>query len=144
MNVAISLVVHLLGVVMWVGGLLAMSRVMVLHAKERGPSREVLSLLEGKFHIFALVGAVLALLSGLYQLSEWPAGLFRQSRWMHHKLTALLLLAATHATMWSVYRKWRRLGPDAPLSRGQASGLHGTVGMLLIVIVALVFIGRMR
>ncbi len=143
---ALSLVMHLLGMVIWVGGLMAMSRVMVLHAKEPaggGPAAAVLSRLEGRFNVFALLGAVLTALTGLYQLSEWQPGQFRHARWMHHKLTAVLLLVAVHAVLYSVHRKWQRLGPEAKLSRGQAAGLHGAVGILLIAILSLVIFGRL-
>ncbi len=144
MNLALSLVVHLLGMVMWVGGLLAMSRVLVVMAKDSGAVRPVLSHLAGRFHIFALVGAALTAPSGLYQIWIWPAGLFRQSLWLHHKLTAVLLLALLHGALWSTQRSWQRLGPQATLSRGKASALHGMVGLLLIVILLLVFVGRNR
>lgn len=143
MNVAFSLVLHLLGVVLWVGGLLAMSRVLVAQAKEPGPGREALGRLAGRFNVLSLVGFVLTAGSGLYQLSLWGMEVFKRTRWMHHKLTAVLVLCAVHGVMWSTQAKWARLGPDAKLPRGQAAGLHGSVGLLLIAILALVFFGRL-
>jgi uncharacterized membrane protein len=142
MSLALSLTIHILGVVFWIGGLIAMSRVMVVQAKNKGPVREVLSVLEGKFHIFAVLGLILALGSGLYQLSQWGMETFRHTRWMHHKLTLLLVLLFVHGMLFTTHKKWAKLGPDAELSRGRASGLHGAVGLLLIAIVAVVFFGR--
>jgi hypothetical protein len=61
---------------------------------------------------------------------------------MHTKLLLVIVLAGLHAMMWSTQRKWEKLGPDALLSRGLASGLHGGAGLLLIAILGLVFFGR--
>lgn len=144
MNLALSLFLHVFGAMMWIAGLIGMSRIMVVHAKEKGPARAVLAALEGRLQIFAFVGALLTVGSGLYQLSLWGLEVFKHARWMHHKLTLVLLLIVTHGMLWSVQRKWQRLGADAPLSRGLASGLHGMVGLLLMGILALVFFGRMR
>lgn len=143
MSLALSLIFHIVGVVIWVGGLMAMSRVMVIHAKNPGPSRSVLSHLEGRLNIFALVGALLTIGSGLFQLSLWGLEVFRHTRWMHHKLTAILVLLALHGALWSTQRKWAKAGPDDALPRGLAAGLHGGIGLILIAIVAIVFIGRM-
>ncbi len=143
MNLALSLVVHLLGVIMWMTGLLGMSRAMMVHAKESAAARPALSHLEGRLHIFALVGAILALTSGLYQLSLWGMALFKHTRWMHHKLTALIVLFIVHGLLWSTQRKWARLGPEAQLPVGRAAGLHGTVSLLLLAILAIVFIGKL-
>jgi uncharacterized membrane protein len=143
MSLALSLIVHLVGIVVWVGGLMAMSRVMVVQAKIPGPARGVLAHLAGRLNIFALVGALLTIGSGLYQLSLWGMQVFRVTRWMHHKLTAILILLVLHGVMWSTQRKWEKLGPQDQLSRGRAAGLHGAVGLLLIAIVAIVFFGKL-
>jgi uncharacterized membrane protein len=116
---------------------------MVINAKNPGPARPVLAHTESRLQIFALVGAVLTVGSGLYQLSLWGLELFRHSHWMHTKLLLVIFLAGLHAMLWSVHRKWQRQGPDAPLSRGLASALHGIAGLLLIAILGLVFVGRL-
>lgn len=139
MNVALSFVVHLLGAVLWVGGLLAMSRIMVWQTKQEAALRPSFGQLAGRLNIFALVGMILSLGSGLYQLSLWRAGSFRQAPWMHHKLTMIILLVAVQVLLWRKQKQW--LKADAAMSRGMASGLHGAVGLILIGILVIVYLG---
>ncbi len=140
MSLGLSLVVHLVGVVLWMGGLMAMSRALVLMAKRPGPGRPVLAELAGRLNILSVLGLILALGSGLYQLSLWPAGSFASTRWMHHKLTALIAVAVLHGLLIRLQRRFASQGESAELSRGQASAFHGLVGLLLIVILCLVFL----
>ena len=73
MSTALSFVFHLLGAVLWTGGVLAMSRVMVHMARQPAAMRSGLGHLGGRFNILAMLGAAMSLPSGLYQLSLWPA-----------------------------------------------------------------------
>lgn len=142
MNVAISLILHVLGAILWVGSLQAMSRALVMMAKTPGPGRASLGDLAGRFNIMAMLGLLLALPSGLYQLHMWPAGAFRITRWMHHKLTLALILFVVHVLLIRMQRAWVKQPADAPLSRGQASALHGIVGLMLIAILVVVYVTR--
>lgn len=139
MSVGLSLVLHLVGVVLWMGGLMAMSRALVLMAKRPGPGRPVLAELAGRLNILAVLGLLLSLGSGLYQLSLWPSGAFATTRWMHHKLTALIAVAVVHGLLFRLQRRWQGQGETVELARGQAAALHGIVGLLLIAILSLVF-----
>ena len=144
LTLPVSLFLHLLGGVMWISGLFAMSRALLAQAKDGGPGRPALGALAGKFHIMALLGAVLTILSGLNQLFLWGMAAFRQARWMHHKLTVIIVLLVIHVMIWTTQRKWAFANTDTPLSRGRAAGLHGMVGLCLLAILAFVFFGRIR
>lgn len=140
MNLGFSLLVHVVGVVLWMGGLMAMSRALVLLAKRPGPGRPVLAELAGKLNILSLLGLVMTLGSGLYQLKLWPAGVFASTRWMHHKLTAVIAVVVVHALLIKLQRQWRTIGENDPLSPGKAAAMHGIVGLLLFAILGLVFL----
>lgn len=144
MTLPLSLFLHLLGGVMWISGLFAMSRALLAQAKDPGPGRPALGALAGKFHIMALLGAVLTILSGLNQLQLWGRVAFRQAQWMHHKLAVVIVLLVVHVLIWTTQRKWAYANTDTQLSRGRAAGLHGMVGLCLLAILALVFFARMR
>lgn len=144
MSLPLSLFLHVLGAVMWISGLFAMSRALLAQAKDAGPGRPALGALAGKFHIMALLGAVLSILSGLNQIMLWGMPMFRQQRWLHHKLTVVIALIVVHVMIWNTQRKWATASADAPLSRGRAAGLHGMVGLFLLAILGLVFFGRLR
>lgn len=139
MNTAFSFLGHTVGMVLWFGGLLAMSRVLVALAKEPS-ARSVLGPLAGKLNILALLGAVLTLGCGLYQLSLWPTGAFRHTHWMHHKLTLVLVVVVVHGLLMRTQKRWSNPQHTQPLSRGLASGLHGVVGLALIGILATVYL----
>jgi uncharacterized membrane protein len=144
MSLPLSLFVHVLGAVLWMSGLFAMSRALLAQAKDAGPGRPALGALAGKFHVMALLGAGLSILSGLNQLMLWGMPAFRQARWMHHKLTMVIGLLIVHVIIFTTQRKWLAAAPDATLSRGRAAGLHGMVGLFLLAILGLVFFGRLR
>jgi uncharacterized membrane protein len=142
MGTAFSFVFHLLGAVLWTGGILAMSRVMVLMTKQSPELRPVLGDLGGRFNILAVLGAVLSIGSGLYQLSLWPSGMFAHAGWLHAKLTLILGVVVVHALCLVNLRKWRQAPAGTTLSRGLAAGLHGVVGLLLIGILLAVYLGK--
>lgn len=139
MNLGLSLLLHVVGVVLWMGSLMAMSRALVLLAKRPGPGRPVLAELAGRLNIMALLGLGLTVGSGLYQLMLWPAGVFKNTRWMHHKLTAVIAVVVVHILTIRLQRKWRSLGENDALRPGPASALHGIAGLLLFAIVGLVY-----
>jgi uncharacterized membrane protein len=85
---------------------------------------------------------VLSIASGLYQLSLWPKGLFRQAGWLHSKLTLIVVLVVIHGLCVSKLRQWQHAPASTTLSRGLASGLHGVVGLVLIGILLAVYLGN--
>src|ERR1700709_2699989 len=139
MSTAYSFVVHLLGAVLWMGGLLAMSRAVMAMAKQPPAMRPGLASLGSRFNILALLGAVLSIPSGLYQLSLWPAGSFRHAGWLHTKLTLIVALVVVHGLCWAKLRQWQKATEQTPLPRGPAMALHGVSGLILIGILLAVY-----
>ena len=119
-----------------------MSRAMAAMAKQPATMRPGLGYLGSRFNILAVLGALLSLPSGLYQLSLWPTGSFRHAGWLHAKLTMIVLLVVVHVLCWVKLKSWRTVGENAPLPRGLASALHGVIGLVLIGILAAVYLGK--
>ena len=142
MSTALCFVFHLLGAVLWTGGLLALSRALMAVARQPVAMRPGLLYLGGRLNILALVGALLSLSSGLYQLSQWPDGSFRHAGWLHTKLTLISVLFVVHGLCWSKLQKWRTASADAALPRGPAAALHGIVGLALIGVLLAVYLGK--
>lgn len=142
MSTAFSFVLHLLGAVLWTGGLLAMSRILLAVAKSPVAMRPTLADLGGRFNILAVLGAALSIPSGLYQLSLWPDGSFRHAGWLHAKLTLILILVVMHVACVVKLRQWRNTTDQTSLPRGLAAALHGVSGLVLIGILLAVYLGK--
>ena len=129
---------HLIGVVLWMGGLMSFSRIMGYHAKEAPSVRPRFSFIEGRLnYLVAVPGAVLTVTFGLWM--AWQHGMqwFRVASWMHYKLTLVVGVLVIHVLLSVKHAAIRRAGPSAPVSRALFASLHGTVGLLLIAIVLL-------
>ena len=133
--------IHLIGVVLWMGGLLNLSRILAYHAKERPAVRPRFSFLEARLNYFVtLPGAVIVLATGLSQLSLEPTGYFAIARWLHIKLTLVFVVAAIHLVVTLRHRSLARERADQPINKALFSALHGTLGLLLIAIIVLAVI----
>lgn len=129
---------HLIGVVLWMGGLLAFSRILGYHAKELPSARPRLTFVEGRLnYLVAVPGAVLTIVFGVWLAWEHGMGWFRVALWLHIKLALVAATVAIHAVLSVKHWQIRRAHPEAPLSRALFAALHGTVGLLLIAIVLL-------
>jgi putative membrane protein len=91
------LLLHVLGIVMWVGGLLVTTQVLMQHAQE--PSKEAWEALAG---VEAMLrkgmsnpGAVLTVLSGAALIALNPS-YYLHARWLHVKLAFVVLLLVLH------------------------------------------------
>lgn len=91
------LLVHVLGIVMWVGGLMITTQVLMQQAQEASKeAREALARVEGKLRKgMSNPGAVLTVLSGVALVALNPS-YYLHARWLHVKLAFVLLLLALH------------------------------------------------
>lgn len=124
---------HLVGVVLWMGGLLTFSRVLGYHAKELPSVRPRLTFIEGRLNwLVAVPGFVLTVGCGLWLMSIYGAAWFRVALWMHWKLALVAAVLVIHVVLTAQHRRIRRRAPDEKLPRALYAALHGTVGLLLI------------
>ena len=91
------LVVHVLGIVFWVSGLLVTSMTLVRHTQEASAeARQALARLERIFlRGLADPGALLALLAGASLIATNPH-YYLHAPWLHIKLTFVLLFVGLH------------------------------------------------
>lgn len=129
---------HLIGVVLWMGGLLAFSRILGYQSKELPSVRPRLTFIEGRLNwLVAVPGAVLTTVFGVWLAVQHGEAWFRVSLWMHYKLALVVVVAVIHVVLTVKIAQIRRAAPTEPMSRGLYAALHGTVGLLLIAIVLL-------
>jgi putative membrane protein len=129
---------HLLGVVLWMGGLLAFSRILGYHAKEAPSVRPRFTYIEGRLNgLVAIPGAVLTIAFGLWLVKIYGAQWFRVARWLHWKLVLVIAVVLVHTVLTVAHRRIARQRPDEPVSRALFASLHGIVGLLLIGILLL-------
>jgi putative membrane protein len=129
---------HLIGVVLWMGGLMSFSRIMGYHSKELPSVRPRFTFIEGRLNwLVAVPGAVLTVAFGLWLVIDHGMAWFRVASWMHYKLALVLGVVVIHVLLTVKQAQIRRAHPSEPMNRALYAALHGTVGLLLIAIVLL-------
>jgi putative membrane protein len=129
---------HLIGVVLWMGGLLAFSRVLGYHTKEHPSIRPRLTFIEGRLNaLVAWPGALLTIVFGVWLTVDHGRLWFRGAAWLHFKLALVVATLIIHVVLTVKHYRVRRAHPAEPMSRALYAALHGCVGLLLIAIVLL-------
>lgn len=120
------------------GGLLTFSRILGYHGREAPSVRPRFSWLEGRLNLLVAVpGAVITIVFGVWLIIIYGRAWFHVARWLHWKLTLVLVVVALHAVLTVMQRRIARQAPEEKVNRALFSALHGTVGLLLIAIVLL-------
>ncbi len=132
---------HIIGLILWLGGLIVLARLMGTHAAMEDPTaRKALIDFEKKsYFIGVLPGFLLALITGLVMLGgKGPANYFAPgSAWgltFHIKMTLVLGLIVLDQL---IAAKMRKLHKEDEGSKGFFMATHGIVGLLMIVIVVM-------
>ncbi|HVB34576.1 MAG TPA: CopD family protein [Patescibacteria group bacterium] len=96
--VAWILVVHVFGIVLWIGGLLMTTVLLAGHARETSPEAcSALTRMEKKsMRAMADPGALLAILAGISMILTNPS-YYMHATWLHFKLTLVVVLIILHA-----------------------------------------------
>jgi putative membrane protein len=137
-SVAWALVIHVIGLVFWMAGLLVVTQVMAAHAEEgssdarRALGRLEMKLLSGMAH----PGALITLVAGIVLIVLHP-GYLRQS-WLHAKLSFVVILIGMNLFLHMRAGALREEKPEA--RSGQFRMLHGVISALFLAIVILVMI----
>ncbi len=139
----ISLAFHIIGIVLWVGGLMIGTRLMkaVLVDPEAGATLSVTqrSMLQRVFKGYILPGFILALGSGLYQIYTMGLAHYMRQGWFHGKLTLVLLLVIVTFLTGDTAA---RIARGEAINAKKLSAFHGIAGLCLVVIVFLTLLGR--
>jgi uncharacterized membrane protein len=136
--IAWMLVVHLIGLVFWVGSLLAVTHVLALHTEESSEtSRAALARLETKlFKGLAHPGAAIMAISGIILLALLPYAL--HERWMYLKIILILVLIALDLRV--TFRAKAFQAGKIQLQRGECMMLHGAIAGVVSLIIVLVLV----
>ena len=128
-----TLAVHIFGLVLWVGGLLATTMVMARHAGEQSAeARAALGKVERVLlRAFADPGALLTLLAGIMLITTNRA-YYLHARWLHIKLVFVLALIVLHGI--TAMRSKKLASGQAVLSSGQARFLFATILIVFVLI----------
>jgi uncharacterized membrane protein len=136
--VAWMLVVHLIGLVFWLGSLLAVTHVLAVHTEESSEeARAALGRLETKLlKGLAHPGAALMTISGIILLVLLPYALHEE--WMYLKIVFILILIALDLRV--TFRAKAFQAGKIELQRGECMMLHGLIAAVILAIIVLVLV----
>jgi len=127
---------HMLGIILWSGGLLGISRMAAYHVAEEAAVQPRFAWVEGRMYwLVAVPGAIIATLTafGLLMTSGIAYG---GQGWFHGKMMLVGLLIVLHLVL---HVKLKAL-KEAPETARKAvfSAVHGTIGLTIIGILIMV------
>lgn len=89
----ISLALHIVGIVFWVGGLLILTRFAQIFSQPGDANEKSRAVLRKSWWLYVIHGVGFTLLTGFYQLYSGGIGNYMKQGWFHTKLTFVLLIA---------------------------------------------------
>ena len=141
----ILLAIHLLGVILWTGGLLNLTRILGYHAREAPAVRPRYSWLEGRLDFLVTVpGAVITVATGVAQAWLDGSAYFAAATWLQVKLGLVAVVALLHVWVARRHRALARGPAAAPMKRGPYAAIHGTLGLIVIAILFLAVLKPMK
>ena len=134
-----TLVFHILGIVFWLGSLLAVTHILATDADaESEEVHDALNRLEGKlFKGIAHPGAIITVLSGGVLISTNPQ-YFAHAAWFHVKLFLVVILIALDIITYIRARAFH--AGKITLQRKECMMLHGGIALMFIGILIMVLI----
>jgi uncharacterized membrane protein len=114
---------HVVGVILWVGGLTAVLALLHVHPRIDEAGRKLLTQVEKRFAMLMDLGATLAIAVGLYRALSHTPNEFKNGGWLHIKLTAVVIcILSVHGIARAKIKKY---------SQGDARPLPPVVWILL-------------
>jgi putative membrane protein len=127
---------HVLGIILWAGGLLTISRMAAYHVAEAAAVQPRFSWVEWRMYWLVTVpGAVITLVTAAGLLSTGTPN-YGTLGWFHVKMALVLLLVILHAVLHVKLKALRDRPGDA--RKALFSAVHGTIGLTLIGILIMV------
>jgi uncharacterized membrane protein len=123
---------HLVGMVMWIGGLMFVSRLLKIVSTTEAAALTLAPSIKRMFFGFVVAGLVLSTLTGVLQISLNGFGYYMaQAKWFHPKLTLVVVLYVLSFLLFKQVSALQR----GQLPKGsKAMMLHGVTGLVLIAI----------
>ena len=136
----ISIAIHLVGIVFWIGGVLLLPRIMKALVDAPQAAAALAPALKKVFFGFIVPGIVMVILTGVFQFFVGGGfGLYMKQGWFHGKLTFVILLLVATALLFGEVSKV--ISGGSP-SRAKLGAIHGITALSLVAIVFLTIIGR--
>jgi putative membrane protein len=106
---------HVVGVILWVGGLTAVLSLLHVHPRVEEAGRKLLTQLERRLALVMDLGATIAIATGLYRALSRTPNEFGNGGWLHIKLTAVAIcILSVHGIARVKIKKYRE-GDARPL-----------------------------
>lgn len=133
------LALHIVGIILWMGGLFMLTRHVGMHVtRETGPDDDLKVYETKSYYMGALPGFFLTLATGLYALFQNPQLYLKADGvWgatFHAKLTLIVVLIIADQFFHQRMRRFHHKGDG---SRKLFMAIHGIVGLCFIAIVFL-------
>jgi putative membrane protein len=130
------IIIHVFGVIFWIGSLLMISSLMgqVAIAPEAGRAA-LIGAARRLFQVSANIGALVAVLFGIGVILAEPQVL--RHGWLHLKLLLVAVMLGCH---FSLRRRIEIVREGGAVARRPFSIIHGIVSAALLIILALVFL----
>jgi len=121
---------HLLGIVLWTGGLLSISRMAAYHTAEAPEVQPRFAWVEWRMYWLVTVpGMVITLVTAMGLLATGPLP-YGSLGWFRAKMALVVLLLGLHALL---HTKLKALAAHpADQKKAVFSAVHGTIGLTLI------------
>src|SRR5208283_2284949 len=123
--VAWTLVFHMIGLVFWVGSLLAVTHILAIHTQEASPeARATLGRVEAKLlKGLAHPGAAIMVITGFVLAAHNPN--YLRQHWLHAKLLLVVIMVVLDLRLTFRARAFQE--GKIELTRGECMGLHGAI-----------------
>ena len=133
------LVVHLPGMVLWVGGLLVATLILASHAEESGAEAGAALTRMGQklFRGFIHPGAAIAVVTGILLILSNP-DFYLSAGWLHAKLFLVLILVVLNLRIY--FRAKAFYAGKLQLTRGECIASHAAVAVIFLATLVLVLV----
>ena len=132
-----ALVFHILGVVLWMAGLLMVTQVLAMYTQEGSLEvRQVLARLKKAAERSGHIGAALTIIAGIVLIVIQPA--YLRQAWLHAKLFLVAILIGLDVVVDLRARAFQ--AGKIQLRRGECMAFHGCTALVFIGILVLVLI----
>lgn len=140
----ISIAFHLVGLVMWLGSLMILTRCLKIFSRAYpAEASEALdtfrNTLKRVFYGFCIPGLLISLVTGVYQIVQMGMAYYMKQGWFHAKLTLVLLLFVVTLLL---AKEMRRIAGRELVPAKRAIVLHAASGASLFAIVFLTILYR--
>lgn len=140
----ISLALHIIGLILWIGSLLILTRCMKIFTKSFPKEAEdgiagFRTTVKRLFYGFCLPGLAVSLGSGLYQFSQRGAAYYMKLGWFHTKLTLVFVL---FIVTFLLAQEIKKISAQITISSGKTIALHAISSTCMIIIVFLTILNR--